>query len=170
VRLNIGCGRKPLAGAVNLDASDEVGADVVHDLNCTPWPFSANTFDDVHAYDVLEHLHDVIRSLEEIHRVCRGGAIVHVTVPHFSSANAFTDITHRHWFGYRSFDPFDGNHDLAFYSHVRFRRRATRISFHTSLMNSLIFRLANRWPCQYEQRWAWIFPAWFLYFELEVLK
>ena len=76
-----------------------MGADVVHDLNCIPWPFADDTFEEVHAYDVLEHLEDVVRALEEIHRVSRHGATVHVTVPHFSSANAFTDVTHRHWFG-----------------------------------------------------------------------
>ena len=170
MRLNIGCGRQPLAGAVNLDVSDRVGADVVHDLNCTPWPFPADTFEEVHAYDVLEHLHDVVRTLEEIHRICRRGATVHVTVPHFSSANAFTDVTHRHWFAYRSFDPFATEHDLSFYSHVRFRPRAARINFQPSLVNKLLWRLANRWPHHYEHRWAWMFPAWFLYFELEVLK
>jgi 2-polyprenyl-3-methyl-5-hydroxy-6-metoxy-1,4-benzoquinol methylase len=44
----------------------------------------------VHAYDVLEHVDDVAETLEEIHRICRPGASLHVTVPHFSSANAFT--------------------------------------------------------------------------------
>ena len=170
MRLNLGCGRKPLAGAVNLDVSDRVDADVVHDLNCTPWPFAADTFEEVHAYDVIEHLHDVVRTLEEIHRICRSGAIVHVTVPHFSSANTFTDVTHRHWFAHRSFDPFVADHTLAFYSSARFRPRTTRIIFHPSLVNKLLWRLANRWPDRYEHRWAWMFPAWFLYFELEVLK
>jgi SAM-dependent methyltransferase len=170
MRLNIGCGRKPLVGAINLDISDRVGADVVHDLNDTPWPFAPDTFQEVHAYDVLEHVQDVVATLEEIHRICRSGARVHLTVPHFSSANAFTDVTHRHWFGWRSLDPFEASHDLAFYSHARFRRATTRISFHGSPLNSLVVRLANRWPHRYEQRWAWLFPAWFLYFELDVLK
>lgn len=30
--------------------------------------------------------------------------------------------------------------------------------------------LARRQPEWYERRMAWIFPAWFLYFELEALK
>jgi predicted SAM-dependent methyltransferase len=170
MRLNLGCGKKPLAGAINLDVSDSVGADVVHDLNQVPWPFAIDSFEEVHAYDVLEHVQDVVRTLEEIHRICRPGARVHLTVPHFSSANAFTDVTHRHWFGWRSLDPFEVGHDLAHYSRPRFRRATTRLSFHASLMNSLVLRLANRFPEQYEHRWAWVFPAWFLYFELEVLK
>jgi SAM-dependent methyltransferase len=169
-RLNLGCGVKPLPDAVNLDISPNVRADVVHDLNVTPWPFEAGTFDEVHAYDVLEHVVDVVPVLEEIHRICRPGAVVHVTVPHFSSANAFTDVTHRHWFGWNSFAPFQATNDLAHYSTARFSSRHTRISFHRSLLNRIVFRVANRWPDAYEHRWAWMFPAWFLYFELEVRK
>jgi len=155
---------------VNLDISADVGADVVHDLNCRPWPFDAGSFDEVHAYDVLEHVDDVAKTLEEIHRICRPGASLHVTVPHFSSANAFTDVTHRHWFGWNSFAPFTTEHELNHYSGVRFRRRTTRISFYRSILNRVVFRLANRFPERYEQRWAWAFPAWFIYYELEVLK
>ena len=33
-----------------------------------------------------------------------------------------------------------------------------------------VWRLANRFPAAYERRGAWIFPAWFLYVELEVVK
>ncbi len=106
MNLNIGCGRVHRAGAVNLDISPDVGADVVHDLNCLPWPFHDGQFEQIYAYDVLEHVNDVPRVLEEIHRVSRPGALLHVTVPHFSSANAFTDLTHRHYFSWRSFDPY----------------------------------------------------------------
>jgi SAM-dependent methyltransferase len=169
-RLNIGCGVKRRENAVNLDISDRVGADVVHDLNVLPWPFPADSFEEVFAYDVLEHVHDVVRALEEIHRISRPAARVHITVPHFSSANAFTDVTHRHWFGWNSFAPYTTEHELNHYSHARFARRTTRISFYASIVNRIVFRLANRWPERYERRWAWVFPAWFLYYELEVRK
>jgi predicted SAM-dependent methyltransferase len=169
-RLNIGCGVKRRENAVNLDISDRVGADVVHDLNVVPWPFPSDSFEEVFAYDVLEHVNDVVRALEEIHRICRPSARVHITVPHFSSANAFTDVTHRHWFGWNSFAPYTTEHELNHYSHARFARRNTRISFYASIVNRIVFRLANRWPERYERRWAWAFPAWFLYYELEVLK
>lgn len=38
-----------------LDMSPEVGADVVHDLEKLPYPFPDSSFDEIHAYDVLEH-------------------------------------------------------------------------------------------------------------------
>jgi len=34
----------------------------------------------------------------------------------------------------------------------------------------VVRRLANRFPKAYEERWAWILPAWFLYFELKAIK
>ena len=168
--LNLGCGRKPLPGAVNVDISSDVGADVVHNLARMPWPLPSDAFAEVHAYDVIEHLEDVVGAMEEIHRVCRQGAKVMITVPHFSSANAFTDPTHRHQFSVFTFDYFQHGHELAFYSGARFRRTRSQIVFAPTMVNKIVHRLANRQPRRYEQRWAWMFPAWFLSIELEAVK
>jgi SAM-dependent methyltransferase len=156
--------------AINLDRIAYVGPDVVHDLDHTPWPFPDRQFSEVLAYDVLEHCHDFISAIEEIHRICRAGAIVRITVPHFSSMNAFTDPTHRRFFGWRSFDYVTGDHEFSFYTLQRFRRRTRQLIFFPTLINRLVRRMANRYPHEYERRWAWIFPAWFLYFELEAIK
>ena len=153
-----------------MDLVADTNPDVVHDLDQTPWPFPDGRFEEVWAYDVLEHLDDLIAVLEEVHRICRPGAVLKATVPHFSCSNAFTDPTHRHYFGRFSFDYFTGENEFAFYSRARFRRRAASIVFRPTLLNKIVHRLANWRPAPYEQRWAWIFPAWFLYFELEVVK
>ena len=168
--LNLGCGRKLMEDAVNMDISPDVGADVVHDLENFPWPLPSNTFREVYAFDVIEHLDSVPSTMEEIHRVCRAGARVHITVPHFSSANAFTDPTHRHQLSYFSFDYFDADHQLAFYSKARLKRRRVQIVFYPTWPNKIVHRLANRCPAAYERRWAWIFPAWFLSIDLDVVK
>jgi SAM-dependent methyltransferase len=157
-------------GAVNVDISPEVGADVVHDLSRMPWPLASEAFHEIFALDVIEHLPDVVSAMEEIHRVSRPGARVQITVPHFSCANAYTDPTHRHQFSCSSFDYFSADHDLSFYSRARFVRRRSQIVFYPSLMNKIVHRLANSRPQAYEQRWAWIFPAWFLSIELEAVK
>lgn len=159
-----------MPGAVNVDLTAVTRPDVVHDLNVTPWPFDDHTFDEVYAHDVIEHLDDTLRVMEEIHRVSKPGAVVHITVPHYSCANAFTDPTHRHYFGVFSFDYFTGDNAFPFYTSVRFRRRVIQLVFHPTLMNKLVWRLAARWPAEYERRWAWIMPAWFLSVELDVVK
>ncbi len=159
-----------MPGALNVDISGDVGADVVHDLAHMPWPLPSDGFREVYAHDVIEHLDSIIGAMEEIHRICRAGARVHITVPHFSSANAYTDPTHRHQFSSLSFDYFGSDHELSFYSRARFKRHRAQIVFLPSAINKIVHRLANRHPAAYERRWAWMFPAWFLSVELEALK
>jgi SAM-dependent methyltransferase len=168
--LNLGCGRKHLPEAVNLDFNVETRPNVVHDLNLLPWPFPDNRFREVLAYDVIEHLDDFIPVMEEIHRICRDKAVVRIAVPHFSSPEAYSDPTHRRSFGFLSFDYVTGEHEIDFYTRVRFKKLHSSIVFFPSLLNKAVWRLANRYPAAYERRWAWMFPAWYLYFELEVRK
>ena len=169
-KLVLGCGRKKQPDAVNVDIVSSTKPDICYNLNRTPWPLPDDWFEECDLYDVIEHLDDVVKAMEEIHRVCRNGAVVRITVPHFSSANAFTDPTHRHYFSRFSFNYFTGEHEFSYYTDLRYRPRHGQIVFAQTLLNKLVHRLANRFPAQYERRWAWMFPAWFLYFELEVIK
>jgi SAM-dependent methyltransferase len=41
---------------VTLDFNDRHKPDVVHDLNVLPYPFADDTFDQIHIYEVMEHL------------------------------------------------------------------------------------------------------------------
>jgi SAM-dependent methyltransferase len=168
--LNLGSGRKKIEGAVNVDLVGDTSPDLVHNLNCLPWPLPSGQFDKVVARDVIEHLDNIVEIMEEIHRVCRPNAVLDLTVPHFSCSNAFTDPTHRHYFGLFSFNYFTGENEFPFYTKAKFRRVSTQLCFLPTLMNKLVMRLANRYPRQYERRWAWLFPGWFLHFELEIVK
>lgn len=48
-------GRVGWSGLVTLDMNADHKPDVVHDLCSLPLPFDDNTFDEIHAYEVLEH-------------------------------------------------------------------------------------------------------------------
>jgi SAM-dependent methyltransferase len=168
--LHLGAGEKYNEQCVNVDLVASTKPDIVHNLDDYPWPLPDNHFQEVWAYDVLEHLDNLVRVMEEIHRVCENQAKITITVPHFSSANAFTDITHRHYFSVNSFNYFTGDNEFGFYTDKRFRKQNASIIFYPSLMNKLIHRMAKAWPTRYEQRWAWMFPAWFLCFTLVVEK
>lgn len=168
--LHLGAGEKYDPLAINVDLVAATKPDVVHNLDNTPWPFPDNRFDEIRAFDVIEHLHDIVRTVEEMHRVCRPNAVIKITVPHFSCANAYIDPTHRHFFSAASFNYFTGDNEFGFYSAVKFKKRAANIVFRPTLTNRLVSRYAARWPMEYEQRWAWIFPAWFMYYELLVDK
>jgi SAM-dependent methyltransferase len=170
--LNLGCGRRARSDAVNVDLVPGNATDVVHALDRLPRPFPDNRFAEILAFDVIEHLDRLVPVMEELHRVAAPGAIVRITVPNFSSSNAFTDITHRHYFGWFSTHHFTGENQWDFYTTRRFERVTSTLMFQPSLVNKVVRRrrLANRYPLQDEQRWTWMFPAWFLHFELRVLK
>jgi hypothetical protein len=72
--------------------------------------------------------------------------------------------------GYFSFDYFTDGSDWSFYSDVRFEIDRRLLVFHNGRLDQWVARLANRHPALYERRFAWIYPAWFLIFELVARK
>ena len=169
-RLDIGAGTaNRLPGAVRLDRWRAVQPHVVADAEAG-LPFRSAVFDVVGAFDVVEHVADLVALMEEIHRVLRPGGVAQITTPHFSSANAYTDPTHRRALGLRSFDYFDERHDLAYYSQARFHVRTARLAFKGGILGRLAFHVARRWPAWYEEHVAWVVPGWFIFFELVAVK
>jgi SAM-dependent methyltransferase len=123
--LDIGCGKAKRAGCVGLDRYSLPGVDVVHDMKVVPWPFPDRSFDVVYANHVLEHLPDLIQTMEEIHRILRRGGRLFVRVPHYRAPGAFQDPTHVRFFTERTFEYFtpDGTTSLSplnYYSKARF--------------------------------------------------
>jgi predicted SAM-dependent methyltransferase len=168
--LNLGCGHQHIEGAINVDISPDARPDLIADLSTARWPFADNSFREVHANDIIEHLPDTVSAMEELHRICASGARVHITVPHFSSANAFLDPTHRRYFSARTMDLFTSEPDKTFFTSARFRVIKKQIVFQASRLNRFVAYFANRNQERYEERYAWVFPAWFIIFELEVVK
>jgi ubiquinone/menaquinone biosynthesis C-methylase UbiE len=170
--LSVGCGNQaPRSDLIRLDISSEVNPDVVWDLEKLPYPFDESTISVIECFDVIEHLQNIPKTMEEFHRILQPGGVLKITTPHFSCANSFTDPTHKSHLSYFSFDYFCEGHNLSYYSQVRYRVKERHIYFQEgTLYRPILLRLANKYPKAYEQRWAWMFPAWFLYFELEAIK
>ena len=169
--LNVGSGKdRSIGGAVTLDVNPSTSPDIVHDLNKFPWPFDDDTFEAIHCMDVIEHMEDVVKTMEEMHRISRVGARVYIATPHFSCANSYTDPTHRHHLGFFSFDYFTGENQWDFYTRARFKKVKARLHFYGKYKNMHISWLANRYPQFYEEHLTWIFPAWYISFELEAIK
>lgn len=123
--LNIGCGKKRFPGAVNVDIRRTEAVDLVHDLNKIPWPFEDGYFDRVMALDILEHLDDLIITMEEIYRITKAGVLIQARTNFWQSEQAFTDPTHKMFFTPHSFDYFDPTTAMGkqydFYSSARFK-------------------------------------------------
>ncbi|HUF23331.1 MAG TPA: methyltransferase domain-containing protein [Vicinamibacterales bacterium] len=169
--IDLGAGRtRHVAGAVTLDRVASTGPDIVHDMDVVPWPIADSSFDVIRCYDVLEHVGDLVPVMREIHRIGAPGARVEITTPHYSSRNSWTDPTHRQHLAYRSFDYFIEGHELSFYSDARFIMRERRIRCRNTLKGRVVEQVANRWPAMYEEHLAWMLPAFYLWFVLEVRK
>jgi SAM-dependent methyltransferase len=167
--LDVGCGSAKYPGAVGVDISSDTDADVVHDLNVFPYPFADATFDQVLMQDVIEHVAEPIRVVEELHRICRSGARIHLRTPHFSSMLAYSDPTHRHYFSAEAIrtlaDP-----RFAHYMSVRLRVVRVTLDLWFPFRALGIGSLANRFPMPYEAYFAFRFPAMNIRAELEVLR
>lgn len=170
-QLELGAGAdRSLEGAVTVDRSAATRPHVVHDLDIFPWPFETSSFEVIRAKDVLEHLADLVRTMEEIHRIGIPGARVEIFTPHYSSRNSWSDPTHRQHLGYFSFDYFTEHGPFDFYTHSRFRLVERRLRCRSALKGRVTEQIANRWPAFYEEHLAWIAPAFFLHVVLEIQK
>lgn len=85
---------------VTLDMDEGCKPDVVHNLAILPYPFDDNTFDEVHAYEVLEHFGkqgDWISFFDhfgELHRILKPGGYLVGTCPMWDSVWAWGDPGH----------------------------------------------------------------------------
>jgi len=101
--LDIGCGgNKQLSWAIGVDVHPYPGVDVVTDLE-QRLPFVDDEVDHVLAIHVLEHIHDLIGLMNELHRIIRPGGILHAMVPCVDCHNAVGDPTHVRFFNKKTF-------------------------------------------------------------------
>jgi SAM-dependent methyltransferase len=94
VKLNLGSGRRPLPGFVNIDNQPVARPDVLHDLEIFPWPFEDAEAEEVVASHVLEHIHDMLGVMKELYRVMAPDTLLRIYVPHHLSDGFFGDPTH----------------------------------------------------------------------------
>lgn len=178
--LDLGCGVRRREGAVGIDINPKTGADIIHDLNNYPYPFDPSTFDEIYADNVIEHLADVIKVMEELHRIAKPNALIKIDVPYFRAQWAFIDPTHKHFFTTESFSYFDPehiNHKLYPYSAVGYKVEKIvffneRIEFAGKIgaIKNLIKKFANKHLLYYENILSSIVPMDALTFYLRVLK
>lgn len=94
-------GRKDWVQLVTVDFVEEHKPDHVHDLEVTPWPmFEDDTFDEIHAYEILEHLgkqgdfRAFFATFAECYRILKPGGFLAGTCPSYKSMWAWGDPGH----------------------------------------------------------------------------
>ena len=126
MKIYFGCGRHRMNGFIGVDIAKMDTVDVVHDMNVFPYPFEDDSAEEILLIDILEHLPDTVRVIEEVWRICRNGAVVKINVPYYNSLGASQDPTHIRFFTEHTFDYFteDGATWLSaynYYSNARFK-------------------------------------------------
>lgn len=183
MRLDLGCGRSKRAGFVgvdNLPALKGDGVDVTHDLNIFPYPFETGSVDEIWMDQVLGHLKETVQVMEELWRISKDGAIIHIGVPYFRSFYQAIDPTMIRAFSTRSFDFFNPDGELfRKYSYSKAKFRLEKLEFDREwkespkgmrLFHKCLVKLADRRPHFYEERLSHLFPLNSMTFHLKAVK
>ena len=113
-KLNLGGGQLVEAGWLNVDVTQIVDkdgkncVDIVHDIEKNGLPFCDNSFDEVKAQSLLEHITDIVFFMNEVHRVLKPNGSFWGNVPPANSDGSLRDPTHVRQFTSSTFDYFTG--------------------------------------------------------------
>jgi ubiquinone/menaquinone biosynthesis C-methylase UbiE len=151
VKLNIGCGKRKVAGYINCDIDERVGPDVLFDIS-QGWPFKDNSAKVIKAENILEHIagEDLIGTMREIHRVLKPGGRLEAIVPYWTGRWAVADPGHKTlWNEYM----------LRWFIDPEYRQKVIgpRVDFYFKL-NKLLYRFfadaSEKWPTPEERKFA----------------
>jgi SAM-dependent methyltransferase len=168
-KLHLGSGTLYLFGYVNVDSSRNVIADIYRDLN-NPLPFEDDSVDEVLMNHTLEHIDKPEKLMGEIHRVCKNGAKITISVPHWSMFTAFGDLTHRHSFSSLIFNErfyYASNFKIKSIKFDCYSREKTGIFKILYSSINFLLNLSRVWT---EMIWCKFLPVSEMIFELEVVK
>lgn len=116
--IDLGCGKNKQREAIGFDCRREPGVNALCDIE-QPLPLKADCVDVVHLSHVMEHVRELIPFMEEVYRVCKSGAQVHVTVPYYTSRGAFRDPTHVRYLTEDTFQYFEAPTDYGVRTNFR---------------------------------------------------
>ncbi len=164
-RLDLGCGMLKKEGTIGIDFNPDTQADVVHDLTRFPYPFEDNYFEEIYCRHILEHLPNLVKVMEELHRIAKPGCKIFIEAPYWSSYRAFKDPTHVRFFTEDTFDYFTASSAMNFYSTARFNILSKKLELSSKKSVRILglflpitfFKLFNNLISN-------------IYFELEVIK
>jgi len=109
--IDIGCSIGKLQGAIGIDLRAHPNIDknlttnIIANIN-DPFPIKSNSFDLIIANNIIEHVENVVATMEEIHRTGKKNSLVVLRTPHYSHPESYRDPTHRWQFTWESFDYF----------------------------------------------------------------
>lgn len=156
-KINIGCGRHPMKGYINLDIAKEVNPDILVDIEKEGLPFPDNSIDEIYSSCCLEHIRPQYWSfiMQEIARVSKHKGKLRLVLP-FDSAFQRGHADQYRVFTWDSFcDHYYDSSEVLYYGNLILRNLHKR--------PNIIYRL-----------WYTLFPFMMkgnvIFFEFEIIK
>lgn len=174
--LELGCGFNKRPGAYGVDIIPGSQADLIHDLDNYPYPFKDSCWDRIVCLDVLEHVENFVKTVEEIWRIASPNATVEISGPFMSSVHFFTDPTHKRALTSRSFDYFCPDRPLYRYGYTKAAFQIVACEYdrgavgHRTGLARWLTAWANNNKDRYEERYAFWYPMLQVDFTLRALK
>lgn len=118
MKINLGAGNDTKDGYINHDItkhSDKI--DIAIDLNLDNWSEAFlrsynELFDEVCAFDVIEHLDDPVQFLNNCWELLKKGGVLKLKACGWQNPNFWVDPTHKKGYDIKSFDFFDPDTEL----------------------------------------------------------
>ncbi len=172
--LDLGCGQNKRPGAIGADQNRDTAADVIANIDSGALPFRDGSFDKVWVVHVIEHVENVVSTIEELHRLTRAGGVIVIETPHYTDFSSFCDPTHRWHLNTFSFRYFTGD-DAGFGYYTRCRLREKRLQVKLLRLWKLLgFELAVNRSFVFRKFWehylCFVIRGKAMMFEFEVVK
>lgn len=166
--LDIGCGENKVRGSIGLDSRSCSGVDIICRFD-QGLPLKCESVDKIWCRHVLEHIADLELVLKEFRRVLKDSGTIHIVVPHFSNSLAYSDYTHRRFFGFYTFDYFSSTKSKYWWvpSYVSFdeffcieQKRLVFRNFHfLGKVMEAIVNFSEFTAYLYEAKLSWMVPC-----------
>ena len=174
--IDLGCSSGKLEGAIGIDlrahphANKSLTTDIIGNIN-DPFPIKSNSFDLILANNIIEHVQNVVTTMEEIHRIGKKNSLVVIRTPHFSHPESYRDPTHLGHFTWESFDYFiEGDPKSNMYTNQKFEYQKKELRFGSGF-NGKIGRLISKLSMRrYEKYYCKSYPSNGIYCLLKTIK
>ena len=182
--LNLGSGHELREDFYNVDIKEELGVDILADLNFPLDLIPENSVCNIYSNQTFEHIENLFGLLSEIYRISSNGGKYEIIVPQFSNPYYYSDPTHVRQFGLFSMHYFTSENYQwrrkvpSYYSDTKFILRDVKIIFYKDTLIDHLFanilsplvNLSRTFQHIFEKRFCWFYPRANIKFILEVSK
>ena len=168
MKLNVGCGARPLDDWINVDKHPVSDAVVFGDIE-SGLEYSVGTFDEILLDNVIEHVDDIPKVMREIERLLCVEGEAQLITPHFSSSASWRDPTHKYHLSFFSFDHLAKETTRHYFGVKQLALVSRELSFSGGLIGLIARLLFKVSPKAWEDKWCFLLRGSTLRFKFKKL-